>query len=232
MTLVKNTIFETKKKDFPPFSEILKTGRYFMRSELMYLKPHFQNNSAITLEGFNTGKSVPFDFGYDAGSRFHAGFESKYGPGAQLNYFQYDHQSRPSSFTQRWADQWRIQYLDDGAPVAGVVCELRTRAKHYKPNMGVEVQNLGMTFYKDWKLPVARLGGGFGFQYVSIAQDLQATVTDASGTVIGRLSGSHDFRALGPKFEINYYRPVGHTKLEMLGGLSGVQCCLAIGISL
>lgn len=212
--------FENKKRDYPPFSEILKTGRYFGNAELIYLKPYFQNNTAITVEGPGTGFSRTFDYGYDTGNRFLVGFESKYGPGFEMNYFQYDHQSRPSVFTSsggyhgetttwmagpgRWT---RLRTANNGD---------RLTAEH-----SLEVQNFGVSFFKDWNLPISRLGGSFGIQYVSIEQDLQARVTDVGGTEIGALSARHELRAFGPKLEFKYFRPVGHTKLEIIGGFSG-----------
>lgn len=212
--------FENKKRDYPPFSEILKTGRYFGNAELLYLKPYFQNNTAITVEGPGTGFSRTFDYGYDTGNRFLVGFESKYGPGLEMNYFQYDHQSRPSVFTSsggfhgesttwmagpgRWS---RLRTANDGD---------RLTTEH-----SLEVQNFGVSFFKDWKLPISRLGGSFGIQYVSIEQDLQSRLFDGSGTQIGALSARHELRAFGPKLEFKYFRPVGHTKLEILGGFSG-----------
>lgn len=212
--------FENKKRDYPPFSEILKTGRYFGNAELLYLKPYFQNNTAITVEGPGAGFSRTFDYGYEAGNRFLVGFESKYGPGVEINYFQYDHQSRPSVFTSsggyhgesttwmagpgRWS---RLRTANAGD---------RLTAEH-----SLEVQNIGVSFFKDWKLPISRLGGGFGIQYVSIEQDLQSRLTDGGGTQIGSLSARHELRAFGPKLEFKYFRPVGHTKLEIIGGFSG-----------
>lgn len=212
--------FENKKREYPPFKEIMATGRYFGNAELLYVKPYFQNNTAITVEGPGTGQSEPFDFGYDTGHRFLMGFESKYGPGMELNYFQYDHQSRPSTFTSsggltgetatwmmgpsRWT---RLTAANPGETL---------RAEH-----SMEVQNFGVSLFKDWQMPISRMGGGFGIQYVSIAQDLRATLTDSGGSQIGQLTASHDFRAIGPKLEFKYFRPVGHTKLEMIGGISG-----------
>lgn len=212
--------FENKKRDYPPFSEIMKTGRYFANADLLYLKPYFQNNTAITVEGPGTGFSRTFDYGYDTGNRFLVGFESKYGPGFEMNYFQYDHQSRPSVFTSsggyhgesttwmagpgRWS---RLRTASDGDQLT---------AEH-----SLEVQNFGVSFFKDWNLPISRLGGSFGIQYVSIEQDLQARLTDSGGTEIGSLSARHELRAFGPKLEFKYFRPVGHTKLEIIGGFSG-----------
>lgn len=212
--------FENKKREYPPFSEILKTGRYFFNAELLYLKPYFQNNTAITVEGPTTGFSTTFDYGYDTGNRFVAGFESKYGPGLQLNYFQYDHQSRPTQFTSSGGYQGETSTWMMGP---GRWSRLRTAnaGDRLTTEHSLEVQNFGVSFFKDWKLPISRLGGGFGIQYVSIEQDLQARLTDSAGTEIGSLSARHELRAFGPKLEFNYFRPVGHTKLEIIGGFSG-----------
>ena len=65
------------------------------------------------------------------------------------------------------------------------------------------------------------MGGGLGFQQVRINQTLAATVNDAAGNIISSVEGSHDFRAFGPQLTFRYFRPVGHTKLELIGGISG-----------
>ena len=89
--------FEEKKKEYPQMKEILATGRYFGSATLLYLKPAFQGNTAIT-EAIS-GISTPFDFDFEAAPQFQVGFESKYGPGVELNYWQYDESSNPAVFT-------------------------------------------------------------------------------------------------------------------------------------
>jgi len=212
--------FENKKKEYPPMSEILATGRYFGSASALYLKPHFQGNTAITASGPGVGESTPFDFDYEAAPRFRLGFESKFGPGIELNYWQFDETSNVSSFvsdgtisgtTSAWMlgpSQWsRLEAVNAGE---------RIDAAHT-----IDIESIGASFFKEVKFKVSRINGMFGIQYASIAQTLDATLTDSGGSEIGRLNSRSDLRAYGPKFAMEYYRPVGHTKLEFVTAVGG-----------
>ena len=78
-----------------------------------------------------------------------------------------------------------------------------------------------MNVFKEIKFPISRLNGKFGYQYVSIHHDLDATVTDSGGSVVGSLRGNSDMRSWGPLFMLEYYRPIGHTKLELMTKFGG-----------
>ena len=214
--------FETKKKEFPPFSEILATGRYFGSAELLYIKPHFQNNNGILIDSpaNNFRSSQSFDFSFTSASRFKVGFESKYGPGLELNYFQFDRDSNQSSFTSDGVETGTAGIFST-TPGATSTITAANAGEVLTADHGLEVHRFGATFFKDWQLPVTRLGGGLGFQQVRINQTLAATVNDAAGNIISSVEGSHDFRAFGPQLTFRYFRPVGHTKLELIGGISG-----------
>ena len=80
----------------------------------------------------------------------------------------------------------------------------------------LDVETLGATFFKEVKLPISRVNGKFGFQYVSITQDMQAILTDAGANPTGSLRARSDMRAYGPQLKLEYFRPVGHTKMEFL----------------
>ena len=211
--------FENKKTEYPPMSEILATGRYFGSANMLFLKGHFQGNTAISTSGGGFDVSTPFDFDYEAAPQFRLGFESKYGPGIELDYWQFDETSNVASFvsdgavtgtTSTWmlgANQLsRLQALNTGD---------RIDATHT-----IDVESFGASFFKEVKFKISRLNGKFGFQYVSLAQSLDATLTNG-GVEIGSLNSRSDLRAYGPKFGIEYYRPVGHTKLEFLTAVGG-----------
>ena len=214
--------FETKKKEFPPMREILATGRYFGSAELLYIKPHFQNNNAILINSpaNNFGNSQSFDFSFTSASRFKVGFESKYGPGLELNYFQFDRDSNQSSFTSDGIETGTAGVFST-TPGATSTITAQNAGEVLTADHGLEVHRFGATFFKDWQLPVTRLGGGLGFQQIRINQTLDANVSDTAGNIISSVEGSHDFRAFGPQLTFRYFRPVGHTKLELIGGISG-----------
>ena len=214
--------FQTKKKEFPPFRETLATGRYFASGELLFIKPHLQNNNAILIDSpaVNFGSSQPIDFSFDAATRFRVGFESKHGPGFELNYFQYDHDSSLRSFTSDGvATGTAGSFLTSPNASSSIVAQ--NAGEVLTASQSLEVHRLGATFFKDFKLPVTRLGGGLGIQQVRINHTLTAAVNDAAGNEVASLVGNHRFDAFGPQLYFRYFRPVGHTKLELIGGVSG-----------
>ena len=79
-----------------------------------------------------------------------------------------------------------------------------------------------VSFFKEVELRRIRINGRFGIQYVSVAQNLDGTLVDAAGE-IGTFNSRSDFRGFGPKLTLEYYRPIGHTKLEFITtGTAGV----------
>ncbi len=205
--------FEQKKTQYPPMRDILATGRYFGSTSALYLRPAFQGNTAIA--HVPSGQTDTFDFDYEVAPQFQVGFESKYGPGIELTYWQYDETSNPSTFTSNGIESGTTSAWMNGANqwsrlTADNVGETLT-ADHV-----LDVETLGATFFKEVKLPISRVNGKFGFQYVSITHDMQAILTDGGANPTGSLRARSDMRAYGPQLKLEYFRPVGHTKMEFL----------------
>ena len=206
--------FEDKKKEFPPFSEILATGRYFGSASMLYLRPSFQGNTAITSQGPGFGESTTFDFDFEVAPQFRFGFESKYGPGLELNYWQYDETSNDATFVSNGVvsgttSTWML------GPSAWTRLSATNAGDTIVTNHSIDVESFGASFFKEVKLPISRINGIFGFQYVSVAQAMNASLSNA-GIELGTLNSRSDMRAFGPKLGFEYYRPVGHTKLEFI----------------
>ena len=210
--------FENKKKESPPLSEILATGRYFGSATLLYLKTGFQGNTAITetISGINT----PFDFDYEAAPQFQFGFESKHGPGFEFNYWQYDEASNPAFFTSDGVESGSTSISLPGSNRFSVLT-----ASNFGETLSaihaIDVETASISFFKEIQFPVSRLNGKFGYQYASIRHDIDATVTDGGGSVVGVLRGVSDMRGWGPIWRMEYFRPVGHTKLEIVTRFGG-----------
>ncbi len=85
----------------------------------------------------------------------------------------------------------------------------------------IDVESVGIAFFKEVKLPISRINGKFGVQHVSITQDMSATLTDSGAAQVGRLRARSDLHAIGPQFKFEYFRPVGHTKAEIVTGFGG-----------
>lgn len=211
---------EQKKKQYPPMREILATGRYFGMAEWQLQKPYFLGNPAITVTSPGLQQALQYDFDTESAPRFRAGFESKYGPGVELQYSQFDHLSDTLSFTSDGLLQGvsRVGLAGQGqsTSLATAAAGERIDARH-----DLELHQLGVGFFKEVKLPISRVNGIFGARYVSVAQRSESLLSDGSGAVIGRLASQTDLRALGPNLGLEYYRPVGHTPFELIGAFNG-----------
>lgn len=212
--------FETKKKEFPPFGEIIATGRFFGSVELALLRPHFLGNTAISIDGPTFSESIPFEFDNETAPHARFGFESKYGPGFELDYFTLNANSDPISETFRG-----VAPVTTIASITGPnrFTQLSADAigETLNANHSFEIETFGFNVFKDIGFKVSRIGGRFGFTYANIAQSLEASVTDGGGNILDTLQSTSDFRGFGPKFGIDYYRPVGHTPLEFITSFSG-----------
>lgn len=212
--------FETKKKQYPPMREILATGRYFAMTEYWLAKPYFNNNSVLSTQSSTFMESFQADHAFESAPRFRFGFESKFGPGAELQYFQFDHNSRPIEFTST-AGVSAQSSVDVVGVASPAILATTGSGQRMRLDQSLEVHSLMFVVFKEVKMPISRVNGMLGTRYASIAQSLQAQLLDAGGNSLGFLNHSTDFRGYGPYFSIEYYRPVGHTKLELFGSAAG-----------
>ena len=217
--------FEDKKKQYPGLGEILATGRYFGSFSTLFLQPSFQQNSVITQ--FNSSgaaatfaSSESFDFDYETAPRFRLGFESKFGPGVELDYWQFDQGSNVSAFTANGLNSGQLSAGLFG-PSSLTTLTAVNAGDTLSAIHSIDIETFSVAFFKEIKFPISRLNGIFGFQYASVFQSLDAELTDAGGNLTGAIRSTSDLRAYGPKLKFEYYRPVGHTKLEFVTAFGG-----------
>ncbi len=200
----------------PPLSEILKTGRYFGSVEWQLLQPHWQNNTALVRSSPGSFSSEPFNWTYESAPQIRAGFESCNGPGVELDYWQFDHDS---SSVIGVSDG--LTGITSSLPeiAAGTFNMLSATAagERLVTQQGLELHSAGLSFFKEMKLPVSRIAGTVGLRYLSLAQQAEAIRLDAGGNETGRLEHITDFRGFGPRIRFDYLRPIGHTKFEAIG---------------
>ena len=212
---------ENKKKEFPPFSAIIAQGRFFGSLEVALLRPHFLGNTAISIDGPTFSESIPFDFDNDTAPHVRFGFESKYGPGFELNYFTLNANSE--SVSQAFDGVSSVSTIASiTGPNRFTQLSADVIGETLNANHSFEIETIGFNVFKDIAFKVSRIGGRFGFTYANIAQSLEATVTDGGGNVLGSLDNTTDFRGFGPQLGIDYYRPVGHTPFEFVTSFTGL----------
>ena len=216
--------FEEKKREFPPFSEILATGRYFGSIEGQLLQPRFNGNSGITISdqsnGSNFVNSQVFDFDFEFNPSVRVGFESKYGPGFEFDYRNIRSTSDAQSFTSGVATSASLRSALPDVALSSVI-STTAPGQTLSGDQNLEVEEFGFSVFKEVQLPVTRINGMFGFQAIDIDHEVNATVTDGTGALLQSLSSRSDMRAFGPRVRLEYFRPVGHTRLEFLTRING-----------
>ena len=166
--------FETKKREYPPFGDIIATGRFFYSAEVLWAEPQFQGNTAITTEGVNFAESIPGDFDSDFHPRFRMGFESEYGPGIELNYFNINSNSEVSSFTSDGVITGQTSAAVIGRDVLSRIMA-DDAGEILSSQHSIDIDSFSVTFFKELKFPISRVNGNFGFQYVSVASSSTQT---------------------------------------------------------
>ncbi len=206
-----------EKQQHPPLSEILATGRYVGSVDLMTLKPYFQGNSAIAT---SNGFVAPFDFNHEFAWSLSLGFESKLGPGVKLDYFQFDQDSNTSSFTSNGTISGTTSVWMLG-PSQWSRLTASNAGESLNADHSLEVHLASASFFKELKFKISRLTGSFGIQYASITQEMNSVLTNSGGAEIGRLTATSDMDAYGPNVGFEYFRPIGHTRLEIFSAFGG-----------
>ena len=216
--------FENKKREFPPFSEILATGRWFGSVEAQFVQPRFNGTSGITTVDQTTGNnfvnSQVFDFDFEFLPSLRLGFESKYGPGFEFDYRILGATSDTQSFTSGAATSAELR---SALPDVFQTSSIATTApgQTLSGNHRLNFESFGFSVFKEVQLPVTRINGMFGFQAIDIDHLVNASVTDGAGAVLQTLNSRSDMRAFGPRINVEYFRPVGHTRLEFLTRFGG-----------
>ena len=205
------------KSQSPTLKEIIKDGAVYGSSRTMFVEPIFLGNDGITVNGARSF-SEPIDFGFEPAFQYNVGFESKQGPGFNLNYFALDANSDDLNV---FSDGTNTVATSVDLIGAGLTSSLSTSVAGESVNLvsDLEIHRVGADFFKDIKMPRSRLRGIVGFEYISINQGLRAQVMNG-GSVTDSLFSRMDLRAFGTKIGAEYRRPIGHTKIEMIGALS------------
>ncbi len=205
-------------KESPGLGKILSDGAWFASSKTLFVEPHFNGNSGITVTGA-TSQTEPLDYGFETGLSYSAGFESKQGPGFSLSYLQFDQNSDLLSVFSDGTNSVTSAVQIGELPITS---SLSTAVAGESVNVrsSLEIHSFSADFFKDIKMPRARLKGIIGFQYTSINHGLTATQNAVGGAIADTMVSNTDIRLFGTKVGAEYRRPIGHTAIEMIGGLS------------
>ncbi len=80
---------------------------------------------------------------------------------------------------------------------------------------------MGASFFKEVPLKRSRINGKFGVHAIRLTQETRGDLFNNAGLQIESLFARSDLRAFGPQFNLEYFRPVGHTPIEFLTSVGG-----------
>lgn len=202
------------KTDSPSLEEILRTGRYFGSANVSFLKPVLQGDLAFQTSGAAGQFQNNFDYSYSTASQFNFGFESKAGPGVSVNYLEFNGTSEASSWVSPNISMGETN-VDLGGVLNGIQLSDFDLNDTVTVNDLLDVQSIEASFFKEVKFKISRMGGRVGFQWVEIERQTNASVA-ADGSTTIEWEGKTQFQGAGPTFGLDYFRPIGHTKIEFL----------------
>lgn len=209
--------FSREKKSSPPMGS---RGQWFGRYEALVAWPYYSNgHRGLTIQSGPMSVAEPYDYDLIIGNRGVVGWESKKGPGGMIQY------------TDLFAISERL-----GAEATGGVTGIRGEAvvpglatpysinalpgERLESTAREHLTSYRPTAFKRVYFPISTISGGFGLDYTVLRQAVSySRFADLATTVPNEtLDGRRRFSGLGPTFDIEYHRPIGHTQLAMLGG--------------
>lgn len=209
--------YKRKEQKPQPFGS---RGQWFGRYETLVAWPYYSNGHAgLTVQSGPLSIAEPFDYNLIVGNRGVVGWESKKGPGGMFEY------------TDLFAISERLSAGVFGG-VSGVDGEINVpgfagpfsisalSGERLESTAREHLTSYRPTAFKRVYFPVSTISGGFGFDYTVLRQAVSySRFADLATTVPNEtLDGRRRFSGLGPSFDIEYHRPIGHTQLAMLGG--------------
>lgn len=198
---------------------ILSNGFWFGGADVFFIEPMFGENPAMLVESGGMVRPLSADFGFDTAIKVHAGFETNAGPGVRFSFFRYNDETGVQNFVSDGTSVGQVRLLFDGG--AGAIRLIANNSGDaITTRQQIKIRSSEVNFYKDQKNEVSRVRGSVGIRHLILQQVMDAELVPAAG-LPQRFRSFNDFQAIGPKLGIDYFRPVGHTDLELQSGMAG-----------
>ena len=210
---------DLRTEGYDSLPAILNNGFWFGGVDLMFIEPIFQGNNVLTTTDGATSNSVPADFNFDAAWKGNFGFETNAGPAVKASFFRYNEFSGPVNFVSDGTTTGE-SIVQSGDPANVFRLAATSAGDRIDARQQIKLNSVDLLFYKDQKNLVSRVRGNVGLRFLSLQQFLFADLFEAAGPVTS-LRSVNDLQAMGPKLGIEYFRPIGHTDLELQTGLFG-----------
>lgn len=216
--------FPENKKErtsgYDSFQAVLNNGFWFAGIDFLYLEPLFQENNAFATTSGGNASSEQVDFGFDVSYRGHFGFQTNAGPAFKASFWRLNNFSAINDITIG-AGQTAITRIDlgdsDNQLVLGQGAAVGSRLTVQQQ---MKINSTEVLIFKDQQNPISRVRGNIGLRHISLQQLLFTSLDDpVAGSQVVR--NFNDYFGAGPKIGIEYFRPIGHTDLELQAGMFG-----------
>ena len=198
----------------------LNNGFWFGGMDVVYLEPTFESNNAFSITDGASSRNQHVDFGFDVSYRFHVGFQTSAGPAGKFSYWGLNSFSALQQFTTGSGESAiaTIDLGDTNNPFK--LGDAASEGSRITVQQQLKFDSLDFTLCKDQCHPISRVRGSVAIRAIDLRQKLFGELVDPlAGAEIVR--NTNKYQGVGPKIGIEYFRPIGHTRLELLSGVHG-----------
>ncbi|MBW3596337.1 MAG: hypothetical protein KY475_03570 [Planctomycetes bacterium] len=198
-----------------PCPSCCRTSGLYGGAEALWIKPHFQDESAFVIDGSRLDEVVPFDYDFEASPRFWLGYVGCSGLGARARYWTFDGDSTASGV-----------FVDDGEAFAFSAGDVLRRRLAAGPGDAafaqhdLELETIDLEATQQFNRANLMMLAGAGLRYVRVEQDYLVQFTDPLGPQDSLLH-NHDFEGIGPTAALELWRPIGGYGFSLYGALRG-----------
>jgi hypothetical protein len=195
-------------------------GQWFGRYEALVAWPYYSNgHPGLTLQAGAVSIAEPFDYNLLIGNRAVVGWESKKGPGGVFQFtdlFAISEQMSVGAVGGNSGVEGNL--IVPGLPIPFSISALP--GERLEATAREHLTSYRPTAFKRVYFPISTITGGFGLDYTVLRQSVSYARFANLATPLPSetLAGHRRFSGIGPTFDIEYHRPIGHTPLAMLGG--------------
>ena len=188
--------------------------------EIVWLKPHFSDDTAFVVSDMTDFESVAFDNEYELTPRVWLAHTWENGFGARLRYWNYDNNAIDQSFVipVGFDAEARVAVKDSqgfNAFVDGDTGELML-ARH-----GLELHTLDLEMTNQFCLMNSQIVVSGGFRYLSIRNDYRVAAITPDLSVSEAMVHNQRFEGFGPMLAMEVNRPLGDSGLSLYLSLRG-----------
>ena len=200
----------------PSYCPLASCSGWIGGADILFLKPHWENNTAISVSTFAVGASantnLDFDYDFETAYSVWAGYRGGSGFGVRGRYFEFSHGSS-LSFTSAPG-----QFVLPAAPL-NVVVPFGGAGVTYDTASDLELHTVDLEGSQVVSVCGFTIDASAGVRYFKMDQHFDVVASSAAFTAV--VNSGHDFEGIGPVLALEVRREVADTGLSLFGTARG-----------